>query len=62
MHCILLFNFCIIFVLLLFVLDVGHCMRYIGVPVVRVIIIIGGISGDLASTFDIQCGWLCAVL
>ena len=37
-------------------------MRYIGVPVVRVIIIIGGISGDLASTFDIQCGWLCAVL
>ena len=28
----------------------------------RVIIIIGGISGDLASTFDIQCGWLCAVI
>ena len=28
----------------------------------RVIIIIGGISGDLAGTFDIQCGWLCAVL
>ena len=28
----------------------------------RVIILIGGISGDLAGTFDIQCGWLCAVL
>ena len=28
----------------------------------RVIIIIGGISGDLAGTFYIQCGWLCAVL
>ena len=28
----------------------------------RVITIIGGISGDLAGTFDIQCGWLRAVL
>ena len=28
----------------------------------RVIKIIGGTSGDLAGTFDIQCGWLCAVL
>ena len=39
----IVFFYCIIFVLLLFVLDAGHCMWYIGVPVVRVIIIIGGI-------------------
>ena len=46
-------------------LDIKKCFDTIlicGREVVRVIIIIGGISGDLAGTFYIQCGWLCAVL